>query len=78
VLASSSDCAIASASWSWSFYPNHVWISYSGYNFKTPSQPGHVFEVTLSSGQPTWTDLSYNLADLPITALVRDDVTGDL
>ena len=26
--------------------PNHAWISYSGYNANTPSQPGHVFEVT--------------------------------
>src|SRR4029450_5008444 len=25
---------------------NHAWISYSGYNFNTPSQPGHTFEVT--------------------------------
>ena len=58
--------------------PNHVWISYSGYNVNTPSQPGHVFEVTNSGGSATWTDRSYNLPDLPITALVRDDVTGDL
>ena len=24
---------------------NHAWISYSGYNAKTPATPGHVFEV---------------------------------
>ena len=59
---------------------NHVWVSYSGYNAHTPSTPGHVFEVTFNPGGPsaTWTDLSYNLADLPITDLVRDDKTGDL
>jgi hypothetical protein len=55
--------------------PNHAWISYSGYNFNTPAQPGHVFEVTATG---TWVDWSFNLPDLPITDLVRDDVTGDL
>jgi hypothetical protein len=25
--------------------PNHAWITYSGYNSKTPATPGHVFEV---------------------------------
>jgi len=29
--------------------PNHAWISYSGYNAKTPTTPGHVFEVTFTS-----------------------------
>jgi len=59
---------------------NHAWISYSGYNFNTPAQPGHVFEVTYNQagGTATWTDLSYNVGDLPATDLVRDDVTGDL
>jgi len=60
--------------------PNHAWISYSGYNFNTPAQPGHVFEVTYdpNAGTATWADLSYNVGDLPATDLVRDDVTGDL
>ena len=43
--------------------------------------PGHVFEVTYNpagAGSATWTDRSYDLADLPITDLVRDDPTGDL
>ena len=59
---------------------NHVWVSYSGYNAHTPSTPGHVFEVTFNPAGPTatWTDRSYDLADLPITDLVRDDKTGDL
>ncbi len=30
------------------------------------------------SGAATWVDRSYNLPDFPITAVVRDDVTGDL
>ena len=58
--------------------PNHAWISYSGYNINTPAQPGHVFEVTRTGGTATWIDLTYNLQDLPVTDLVRDDLTGDL
>jgi len=59
--------------------PHRAWISYNGYNVNTPAQPGHVFEVTWSgSGSATWVDRSYNLPDFPITAVVRDDVTGDL
>jgi hypothetical protein len=64
--------------------PNHAWISYSGYDFNTPSQPGHVFEVTFNPATPdaTWTSLDGTgagaLQDLPVTDLVRDDVTGDL
>jgi hypothetical protein len=60
--------------------PNHAWISYSGYNVNTPTLPGHVFEVTYNPATPdaTWTDISYNLPDFPVTGVVRDDVTGDL
>jgi hypothetical protein len=59
--------------------PNHAWISYSGYNMNTPAQPGHVFEVTRTGASTaTWTDVSYNLPDFPITDLVRDDVRGAL
>ena len=58
---------------------HHAWISYNGYNVNTPAQPGHVFSVTWSGvGPATWVDVSNNLPDFPITALVRDDVTGDL
>jgi hypothetical protein len=58
---------------------HHAWISYNGYNVNTPTQPGHVFEVTWTgTGPATWVDRSYNLPDFPITAVVRDDVTGDL
>jgi hypothetical protein len=60
--------------------PNHAWISYSGYNFNTSAAPGHVFEVTYNevAGTATWLDLSYDIGDLPVTDLVRDDITGDL
>ena len=60
---------------------NHAWISYSGYGVNTPSQPGHVFEVTYNGSDATWTQLdggAGGLADLPITGLVRHDSTGDI
>ena len=62
---------------------NHAWISYSGYNVTTPVQPGHVFEVRYNptAGTATWTNLDGGtgpLGDLPVTDLVRDDLTGDL
>ena len=59
--------------------PNHVWVSYSGYDAYTP-QDGHVFEVRVSpdTGTATVTPLSFDLGDQPITDLVRDDRTGDL
>jgi hypothetical protein len=63
--------------------PNHAWISYSGYNMNTPAQPGHVFDVVYDAvaGTAVWTDLDGGtgpMGDLPVTALVRDDPTGDL
>ena len=61
--------------------PNRAWVSYSGYNFNTPAQPGHVFEVIRSGAAATWTNLDGGtgpMGDLPVTDLVRDDVTGTL
>ena len=62
--------------------PNHAWIAYSGYMFNTPSQPGHVFSVVYDgSGDAKWTQIDGGpggLADLPVTGLVRDDLTGTL
>lgn len=57
---------------------NHAWVSYNGYNINNPTQPGHVFEVTRTGTSATWVDRTYDLVDLPVTAVVRDDVTGDL
>ena len=62
---------------------NHAWISYSGYNFNTPTTPGHVFEVRYNpaTASATWTDLHVENApdgDIPITDLVRYDATGEL
>jgi hypothetical protein len=60
-------------------YSDRAWISYSGFSASTPATPGHVFEVTYYpvSGTATWKDLSFDLADIPITGVVRDGVTQD-
>jgi hypothetical protein len=58
---------------------NHAWISFSGFNAATPTTPGHVFEVTFTPGSGAqWIDRSFDLQDIPITGLVRDDLTGTL
>src|SRR6266571_8392336 len=59
---------------------NRAWLSYSGFNATTPTTPGHVFEVVYNpgAGTATWTDRSYDLGDIPITDVVRDDPTGDV
>jgi hypothetical protein len=59
---------------------NHAWISYTGFSAATPAEPGHVFEVTYNpaAGTATWVDRSFDLRDIPINDIVRDDVTGDL
>jgi hypothetical protein len=61
-------------------HPNHAYVSFSGYNAYTPTTPGHVFEVTFNpnSGAATWTDLSHDLGDQPITSVAFDPNTGDL
>ena len=58
--------------------PNVAFVSYSGYSATTPTTPGHVFRVRYNGSKATWTDLSGDLQDLPLTDLVRDDRTGDL
>lgn len=59
--------------------PHHAWISYSGYNFNTPSQPGHIFSVTWSgSGAATWTSIDSNIWDVPLTDVAFDPVTGNI
>ena len=63
--------------------PNHAWISYSGYAFNTPTEPGHVYEVTFNPGPvtATWTMLDTlggtPFPDFPATDVVRDS-NGDL
>jgi hypothetical protein len=59
---------------------NHAWISFEGYNAYNPTQPGHVFDVLYNpvTHTATWTNISYNIGDMPITGIQRDDKTGDL
>lgn len=60
---------------------NHAWVSYSGYNFNTPSQHGHVFSVTYDplGGTATWTNLDgTSLSDLPVNSVAYDNVSGNL
>jgi hypothetical protein len=57
---------------------NRAYVSYSGYDVNTPTTPGHVFRVDRIGGTATWTNLTYNLDDLPVTGVALDDVTGDL
>ena len=57
----------------------HAWISYSGYDFNTPTTPGHIFSVTWSgAGAATWLDISGNLPKIPTNAVIFDPFTGDL
>jgi len=60
--------------------PNRAWVSYSGFSAATPATPGHVFLVSYdpSAGTATWTDLSHDLGDIPVTDVARDDMNGDL
>ncbi len=62
--------------------PNHAWVSYSGYSQYTSAgkDQGHVFEVTYdpASKKASWVDRSYDIGKAPVTAIARDDGTGDL
>ncbi|MCU1452665.1 MAG: hypothetical protein JWN46_811 [Acidimicrobiales bacterium] len=60
--------------------PNHAWVSYSGYDAYTPSTPGHVFDVRYDPGtkKATFTNMSANIGDQPVTDVVFDQATGDL
>jgi transcriptional regulator with XRE-family HTH domain len=63
---------------------NHAWITYYGYNFNTPTAPGHIFSVTYDpvAGTATWTSIDGSGAtaypDFPANDVVYDSVTGDL
>lgn len=53
---------------------NHAWITYSGFNAKTPTTPGHVFEVRYVPGASTFTLLDGNeprdrMGDIPATSI---------
>jgi hypothetical protein len=53
---------------------NHAWITYSGFNAKTPGTPGHVFEVQYVPNASTFKILDGNqprdaLGDIPATSI---------
>ncbi len=48
----------------------HAVVTYSGFNANTSSTPGHVF-LTTDQGA-TWTDISGNLPDVPVTSVALD------
>jgi hypothetical protein len=56
---------------------NHAWITYSGFNAKTPTTPGHVFEVRYVPGASTFTVLdgagAGAFGDIPATSLAVTD-----
>jgi hypothetical protein len=58
----------------------HAIVSFSGYAAYTPGQPGHVFDVRFNpgTGTATWTDLTSNLGDQPVTDVEYDGPTGDI
>jgi hypothetical protein len=61
------------------FNSHHAWITYSGYNFNTPAQPGHIFSVFWpGAGTASFTKIDGNVWDVPILSIVFDSVTGDL
>jgi hypothetical protein len=63
--------------------PNHAIVTYSGYDVYavaagTPT--GHVFDVRYhpATHTATWTNISYDLGDQPITNVQLDQATGDI
>jgi uncharacterized protein (TIGR03437 family) len=50
--------------------PQRAFVVYSGFNQNTPATPGHVF-MTTDQGA-TWTDISGNLPDVPVTSIAPD------
>jgi hypothetical protein len=52
---------------------NTVYLTFSGFNDRTPTTPGHVFKTTNGlSPTPTWTNISGDLPDLPLNRIVLD------
>ncbi|HKD10942.1 MAG TPA: hypothetical protein VKE50_02660 [Thermoanaerobaculia bacterium] len=52
---------------------NTAYVSFSGFNVNTPGQPGHLFRtVNGLSGSPTFTNISGDLPDTPVNAIVVD------
>lgn len=62
---------------------NHAFVSFSGYDAyakQAGTATGHVFDVTYDPGtkMATWTDVSTNIGDQPITGIAWDSVAQRL
>jgi hypothetical protein len=62
---------------------NHAIVSYSGYDayaIAAGTPTGHVFDVHYNpaTGAATWTNITYDLGDQPITNVEYDGATGDV
>jgi hypothetical protein len=55
--------------------PNHAYITYSGYNSKTPNTPGHVFEIFYAPESSTFVVLDGHkingYGDIPANSIIR-------
>ncbi len=56
---------------------NHAWITYSGFNAKTPDTPGHIFEIRYNpngGGSATFTNLdgqkNNGYGDIPASSII--------
>jgi hypothetical protein len=62
---------------------NHAIVSYSGYDayaIAAGTPTGHVFDVHYNpaTGAATWTNITHDLGDQPITNVEYDGATGDI
>lgn len=56
---------------------NTAYATFSGFNVNTPTRSGHVFVTTNGlSGAATWTDISGDLPDVPVSCIALDPVNG--
>lgn len=53
-----------------------AYVGYSGYNTNTPTTPGHVFRTT--NRGTTWTNVSANLPDVPVNAVILNPVNPEM
>ena len=63
--------------------PNHAFVSFSGYDayaVQAGTATGHVFDVTYNptTHSATWTDISANIGDQPITGIAWDGSAKNL
>jgi photosystem II stability/assembly factor-like uncharacterized protein len=50
--------------------PKVIYAAFGGFNVQTPDTPGHVFAS--QDGGGSWTDITYNLPDAPLSSVVVD------